>query len=367
MSSQTVRLHSGRAVAGLSRGGRAWPRALRRRSRSFAMIRHVPVLAREAVAALAPKAGGRYLDATFGAGGYSRALLETPDARVLALDRDPNAVRDGFGLVEAAGGRLTLVEARFSALEGVAAQHDFLPLDGAVFDIGVSSMQFDEAERGFSFRSDGPLDMRMERQGPSAADLVNEAEKETLADIFYYYGEERAARRIAAAIVHDRQHAPFTTTRQLAALIERLVPGRPGDIHPATKSFQALRIAVNDELYELAQALAAAERALCEGGRLAVVTFHSLEDRLVKLFFAERGGRGETFSRRLPWELEPAAATFLMVGKQPVTPSAQEVAANPRARSAKLRSGIRTGAPPRPLDAKLLALARLPARAAGRS
>jgi 16S rRNA (cytosine1402-N4)-methyltransferase len=324
--------------------------------------RHVPVLAQEVLAALAPKAGGRYLDATFGAGGYTRLLLEIPDTRVLALDRDPAAIRSGFAAVEAASGRLTLVEARFSELESVAARHNFLPLDGAVFDIGVSSMQFDEAERGFSFRADGPLDMRMDGRGASAADLVNEAEEETLADIFYHYGEERAARRIARAIVHDRQRAPFTSTRQLAGLIERVAPGRPGDIHPATKSFQALRIAVNDELVELVSALQAAERALGEGGRLAVVTFHSLEDRIVKQFFSERAGRGETFSRRLPGERAPEPATFVALGRQPVTPSPQEIAANPRARSAKLRSAMRTSADPRPMDARLLKLARLPER-----
>jgi 16S rRNA (cytosine1402-N4)-methyltransferase len=327
-----------------------------------AAARHVPVLAQEAVAALAPKPGGRYLDATFGAGGYSRLLLETPDTRVLALDRDPSAVRAGVTVVAAAEGRLTLVEARFSELESIAAREDFLPLDGAVFDIGVSSMQFDEAERGFSFRAEGPLDMRMEGRGVSAADLVNAAEEETLADIFYHYGEERAARRIARAIVHDRQATPFTDTKRLAGLIERVAPGRPGDIHPATRSFQALRIAVNDELVELVLALQAAGRARGEGGRLAVVTFHSLEDRIVKQFFNARAGRGETFSRRLPGEPLPEAATFVAKGRQPITPNAEEIAANPRSRSAKLRYATRTGASARPMDARLLELARLPGR-----
>jgi len=325
--------------------------------------RHIPVLAREAVAALDPKPHGRYLDATFGAGGYTRLLLETQETRVLALDRDPAAISAGFATVEDAGGRLILVQARFSELETVAAQHKFLPLDGAVFDIGVSSMQFDEAERGFSLRQDGPLDMRMEGRGPSAADLVNEAEEETLADILYRYGEERAARRIARAIAQDRKLKPFTSTKQLAALIQRVAPSRPGDhIHPATKSFQALRIAVNNELVELVDGLQAAERALAPGGRLAVVTFHSLEDRIVKQFFTERAGRGETFSRRLPGEPEPEPATFVTELHHPTTPSAAETAANPRARSAKLRSATRTNAPPRAADARLAKLAELPQR-----
>ena len=330
-------------------------------------VRHVPVLGREAVAALDPRPEGRYLDATFGAGGYTRLLLEAPRTRVLALDRDPRAVRAGFDLVEAAQGRLTLVQSRFSELDSVAAQRGFLPLDGVVFDIGVSSMQLDEAERGFSFRADGPLDMRMEGEGRSAADIVNEAEEETLADILFHFGEERAARRIARAIVHERRSAPFSSTLQLARLVERVAPARPGDhIHPATKSFQALRIAVNDELVELVLALQAAERALAPGGRLAVVTFHSLEDRIVKQFFAERAGRGETFSRRLPGEAAPEDATFSVSGRQPVAPGPQEIADNPRARSAKLRFGARTAAPPRGLDARLVRLARLPERGARR-
>ena len=329
--------------------------------------RHVPVLLREAVGALAPRAGGRYLDATFGAGGYACEILGTPETRVLALDRDPNAVQGGYALVEAMQGRLTLVEARFSQLEDVAQAQGFAPLDGIVFDIGVSSMQFDEAGRGFSFKADGPLDMRMEGRGPSAADIVNEADEETLADILYFYGEERAARRIARAIAHDRRSAPFTSTRQLAEMIARVAPGRPHDIHPATKSFQALRIAVNDELGELLEGLAAAERALKDGGRLAAVTFHSLEDRIVKQFFSERCGRGETGSRRLPGEAAPPPASFNCEGRQPVAPTRAEIESNPRARSAKLRFATRTSAAPRPLDDKLARLARLPARDKGKA
>ncbi|WP_363346715.1 16S rRNA (cytosine(1402)-N(4))-methyltransferase RsmH [Methylocystis echinoides] len=330
-------------------------------------VRHVPVLLAEAVAALRPRAGGRYLDATFGAGGYTRAILAADDTKVLALDRDPTAIAAGADLVQASGGRLTLVEARFSELERVAAAQGFSPLDGVVFDIGVSSMQFDEAERGFSFRGDGPLDMRMEGTGSSAADLVNEADEETLADIFYFYGEERAARRIARAIAHDRKLAPFLSTKPLAELIARVAPGRPGDIHPATKSFQALRIAVNDELGQLLDGLAAAERVLIEGGRLAVVTFHSLEDRIVKQFLAARCGRGETGSRRLPGEAAPPPASFICEGRQPIAPAREEIAANPRARSAKLRHATRTAAPPLPLSDQLMRLARLPARDKGKA
>jgi 16S rRNA (cytosine1402-N4)-methyltransferase len=326
------------------------------------------VLLREAIAALKLREGGLYLDATFGAGGYSRAILAHPGTRVLALDRDPQAVRAGYSLVEQSQGRLTLVEARFSRLEEVARQFGFAPLDGVALDVGVSSMQFDEAARGFSFRGEGPLDMRMEGRGESAADIVATADEETLADIFYHYGEERAARRIARAIVHERKLAPIATTKALASLIERVAPARPGDvIHPATKSFQALRIAVNDELGELVAALHGAERALRAGGRLVVVSFHSLEDRLVKMFFAGRSGRGETGSRRLPGEAVPPEPSFVCEGRQPVTPSKEEVAANPRARSAKLRFGTRTAAPPREFDEQLSRLARLPERARRRS
>ncbi len=331
-----------------------------------AAARHVPVLLREAIDVLQPQTGGRFLDATFGAGGYTRALLDFPDTQVLALDRDPNAVRDGAALVAAAAGRLTLVEARFSQLARIAESEGFAPLDGVVFDIGVSSMQFDETTRGFSFRGDGPLDMRMEGRGQSAADIVNTADEETLADILYFYGEERAARRIARAIVHDRALAPFVTTKALAGLIERVAPARPNDIHPATKSFQALRIAVNDELGELLAGLVGAEHALAAGGRLAIVTFHSLEDRIVKQFLAERAGRGETGSRRLPGEPAPTPPSFMCSGHQPLAPSRAEVEINPRARSAKLRHATRTAAPALPLSDRLGRLARLPEKNRGK-
>ena len=270
--------------------------------------RHIPVLRDEVLALAAPQEGGLYLDATFGAGGYSRALLATPGARVLALDRDPDAIAAGAALAAEAGGRLLLVEARFSQLIEVAQRLNLGGFDAVLLDIGVSSMQLDDAARGFSFRGDGPLDMRMQQAGPSAADIVNTADEETLADILYYFGEERASRRIARAIVLDRAKTPFTSTAALAGMIARVAPGKPGEIHPATRAFQALRIAVNDELGELVAALAAAERVLKPGGRLVVVTFHSLEDRIVKQFFAERSGRGEAPSRRLPGEIVAAGA-----------------------------------------------------------
>ncbi|HLW92869.1 MAG TPA: 16S rRNA (cytosine(1402)-N(4))-methyltransferase RsmH [Roseiarcus sp.] len=320
--------------------------------------RHLPVLLREAVAALGVHEGGVYGDGTFGAGGYARAIL-AQGAIVLALDRDPSAIAGGKALAAEAGGRLTLVEGRFGQLNAIARAHGFGRLDGVVLDIGVSSMQLDEASRGFSFRHDAPLDMRMEGKGRSAADILAEEDEETIADILYYFGEERAARRIARAIVADRKKAPFVGTRQLASLIERVAPGKGGEaIHPATRSFQALRIAVNDELGELARGLAAAEAILGAGGRLAVVTFHSLEDRIVKQFFARRSGRGEAAGRRLPGEKPAEAPTFSVTSGQPITPGEAERAENPRARSAKLRFGARTQAPARPLDEELLSLTR---------
>ena len=262
---------------------------------------HVPVLLDECVAALRPREGAVILDGTFGAGGYTRALLAA-GARVIGVDRDPRAIAGGRALAGEAAGRLTLVEGRFGELD-VIARAFTENLDGVALDIGVSSMQLDEAERGFSLRFDAPLDMRMEAQGRSAADILLECDEEEIADILFHYGEERASRRIARAIVVDRAQKPYVSTLQLAEMIARVAPEKPGEFtHPATKSFQALRIAVNDELGELLRGLAAAERALKPGGRLAVVTFHSLEDRIVKQFLARRTGKGQALSRRLPGE-----------------------------------------------------------------
>jgi len=315
---------------------------------------HLPVLRSEALGALTLKPGGVYVDGTFGAGGYSSEILSAfPDITVHAFDRDPDAIRGGRALAARSGGRLRLIEAPFSEM----ADHDLPPVDGVVLDIGVSSMQFDEALRGFSFRNDGPLDMRMAQAGPSAADLVNGETEERLADIIRYFGEERFARPLARGIVAAREAAPIRTTRQLADIVARIVWPKPGEIHPATRTFQALRIAVNDELAELAQALHAAERILRPGGVLAVVAFHSLEDRIVKQFMAARSGRGGG-SRHQPFE--PAAATFSIAGRWPCIPGDDEIAYNPRARSAKLRAASRTGEAARGVDPAIMALASLP-------
>ena len=331
--------------------------------------RHIPVLRAAVMAALAVTPGSLHLDGTFGAGGYARALLEA-GARVIALDRDPAAILAGAGLEAQSGGRLTLVHAKFSGLAQVLAGLGLngAVLDGLTLDIGVSSMQIDEGARGFSFRHDGPLDMRMDGPGSqaqarSAADIVNGASHDEIADILFYYGEERASRRIARAIVHDRIAAPFTSTKALADMIGRVCPGKPHEIHPATRTFQALRIAVNDELGELVAALQAAERVLKPGGRLAIVSFHSLEDRIAKQFFNARSGRGQAQSRLLPGEPAVAPPTFALPGKQPVAPGQDEMRDNPRARSAKLRFGERLDAPPRPDDPALAQLAALPVRA----
>jgi len=319
--------------------------------------RHVPVLVRQVIDWLSVRDGGLYIDATFGGGGYTRAILETPGTRVIGLDRDQNAIVQGADLVEAAGGRLDLVEDRFSNLESAAANHETAAVDGIVFDLGVSSMQVDEAARGFSFRFDGPLDMRMGRDGPSAADVVAKAGERDLAAIIATLGEEHHARAIARAIVRARNERPVDTTRALADIVARIVRARPDAIHPATRTFQALRIFVNDELGELARGLAAAERVLKPSARLVVVAFHSLEDRIVKTFLTERS-RAPAGSRHLP---EPASTppTFRVLTKRPQTPDDAEVAANPRARSAKLRAAERTDAAARSTSIENL-LPRLP-------
>jgi len=315
-------------------------------------VRHVPVLLEAVLRALDPIRDQTFIDGTFGAGGYTRALLQAGAGRVVAIDRDPDAIRAGRALEGASGGRLALSEGVFGELDRHARACGLAAVDGVVLDIGVSSMQLDEAARGFSFRADGPLDMRMQQAGRSAADIVNTAEEAELADIIYRYGEERLSRRIARAIVVDRKRTPFVSTLQLASLVGRLVPHKPTEIHPATRTFQALRIAVNDELGELERALAAAERVLRSGGRLVVVSFHSLEDRIVKRFLAERSGRGRAQSRLLPGETAPAPPTFTAPGRQPLLPTPADIAANPRARSARLRVGVRTSAPPRPASAE---------------
>jgi 16S rRNA (cytosine1402-N4)-methyltransferase len=310
---------------------------------SSAGQRHIPVLGRQAVELLEPRDGGVYVDATFGAGGYSQMILESAGTQVIGIDRDRSAISAGFGLVDKSGGRLTLVEDRFSNLAEICAAQGVREVDGVVMDVGVSSMQLDEAERGFSFRLGGPLDMRMGQHGPTAADVIAKATEADLANIIYIFGEERHSRAVARTIVAARKQAPVVTTRALADIVGKVVWSKPGEIHPATRTFQALRIFVNQELDELHLALSAAERVLKPGGRLVVVSFHSLEDRIVKNFLAERAKAGGG-SRHLP-ELAQVAPSFRILTKRPVTPDEAEIAVNPRARSAKLRAAERSDAP----------------------
>ena len=310
--------------------------------------RHIPVLSAPALDFLQVRDGGVYIDGTFGAGGYARALLGKTDCKVIGIDRDPNAITSGQPLVQAANGRLTLVEERFSHLDAVARDAGVDAVDGVVLDLGVSSMQLDTAARGFSFRLDGPLDMRMGGDGPSAADVVNAASERDLANVIFLLGEERHSRAVARAIVKARSAAPIETTTALADIVASVVRSRPGDIHPATRTFQALRIFVNDELGELIAALHAAERILRPKGRLVVVSFHSLEDRIVKSYLAGRG-EARAGSRHAP-EREAPAATFRVLTKRPVVADQDEIARNPRARSAKLRAAEREPAPPRDDD-----------------
>jgi len=302
---------------------------------------------------------GVWLDGTFGAGGYSRALLDAGARRVLAVDRDPDVFRRAERWASQYGERLLMVAGKFGQLDMLAAQHDAVPLDGVVLDVGVSSMQIDEAERGFSFQQGGPLDMRMDQAGPSAADIVNTADEKTLADILYQYGEERASRRIARKIVNTRHDTPITTTGQLARLVQDCLPRpKPGQTHPAARSFQALRIAVNDELRQLVDGLVAAERALKPGGILAVVTFHSLEDRIVKRFIQTRSGDGPRGNRFAP-ELTAEPPRFERMNRRAISPDTDELDQNPRARSAKLRLARRLDAPSGPVDAQELGLPQI--------
>ncbi len=300
---------------------------------------HVPVMLPEVLAALAVQDGERYLDATFGGGGYSRAILGQAACTLWAIDRDPDAVARGAALAAAHPGRLHLIEGSFGNMLDLLDAAGVAALDGVVLDLGVSSFQIDDPARGFSFRHDGPLDMRMSRSGPSAADLVAGLSEAELADTLYQFGEERLSRRIARAIVAARAEAPVETTGRLASIIRGAMPPARDGIHPATRSFQALRIRVNDELGEIERALAAAASLLCPGGRLVVVSFHSLEDRLVKRFFTHAAGRDPAPSRHDPRGLtEPTAPSFRLLTPRAVRPQESETARNPRARSARLRA-----------------------------
>ncbi len=312
---------------------------------------HTPVMLGQVLAALAPRDGGIYVDATFGAGGYARAILDAAPCTVWGIDRDPRAVAEGAEMGRAYGGCLTVVEGRFGDMMRLLGGVGVRRIDGVALDLGVSSMQLEFAGRGFSFRHDGPLDMRMEAQGMTAADVVNGLGEAELADIIFTYGEERASKRIARAIVEDRSRAPITRTGQLADLVRRVVRRRGAGTDPATRTFQALRIYVNDELGELDRGLVAAEALLNPGGRLVVVSFHSLEDRRVKVFLKARSGAMPRPSRHQPVP-PPAdhAPSFRLLGRRAAKPTTTEVKANPRARSARLRAAERTAAPawPRP-------------------
>ena len=312
---------------------------------------HQPVMLDEVIATLAPKDHGHYIDATFGNGGYSAAILKAANCNVMAIDQDPDAITRGQPLIDAFAPRFSLAHGRFSQMRSLFnALHDKQDgsCDGIVFDLGVCSTQLDQAERGFSFQKDGPLDMRMSQDGPDAMTLVNESSESALADILYTYGDERASRRIAKAIVKARAKAPITRTLQLADIIHSVMPRpKPGQSDSATRSFQALRIYVNQEVTEIEQALDAALRLLKPEGLLVVVTFHSLEDRIVKRFIAEKSGKVANPSRHLP-QPEQAPVYFSIVTRKPMLPSAAEIDQNPRSRSAKLRAARRLQTAPTP-------------------
>jgi len=311
---------------------------------------HIPVLINSILKACGP-IEGRWLDGTFGAGGYTKQLLDAGADHVIGVDRDPLAFELADPWVGDYGDRITLQQGVFSRMDEYAQD-----LDGVVLDLGVSSMQLDLAERGFSFMRDGPLDMRMSQDGPSATDIVNTAEEGMLANILFHYGEERASRRIATAILREREMEPITTTLRLAGIIEGCLPrSKPGQSHPATRSFQAIRIAVNDEYGELFRGLMAAERALKPGGQLAVVTFHSVEDRMVKRFLTARSGAGGNANRYAP-ELNVVPAQFTVRSRKAIGPDEQELQDNPRSRSAKLRVAVRTDAPAGGVDAKSIGM-----------
>ena len=312
---------------------------------SVADPRHAPVLLDEVIVALAIAPGETHVDGTLGAGGYTRAMIAAGAGRVLAFDRDPDAIAESRALEQSSDGRLVLIEERFSRMAAALAERDVAAVDGVALDIGVSSMQLDRAERGFSFQSDGPLDMRMEQAGQSAAEFLNEADEAEIADVLHDYGEEPRARRVARAIVAAR---PIARTGELAAIVRRALGYKPHDKKdPATRTFQAIRIHLNREMEELEDGLAAAERVLKPGGRLAVVTFHSLEDRLVKRFLRQRSGAEPTGSRHRPDISDAPPPSFEAVAK-PVRPGDAEIDRNPRARSATLRIARRTSASPWP-------------------
>jgi len=308
---------------------------------------HRPVLLKEVLDALNPVDGATYVDGTFGAGGYTQAILKAADCTVWAIDRDPEAIEGGAALARLYPKRLHLVEGRFSDMVALLAQNGIHQVDGIALDFGVSSMQIDSPERGFSFSKDGPLDMRMEKAGLSAADVVNTEDEKTLATIFFKYGEERKSRHIARRIVERRAEKPITRTHELSDIVASVVRKGKDGINPATRTFQALRIYVNDELGEIERALSAAESLLKPSARLVVVAFHSLEDRIVKTFLRLRSAQAARASRHLPMKPEAAQApSFALMHRRVVRPGPAEIAANPRARSARLRAAMRTTAAP---------------------